>query len=76
MPDGHTVLFGMSIGNQRQLWRVSDRDLAPESLGLTVDGKNLCFLRTSQDGQRIAFVIGDYDIRPHEIWGLENFLLR
>lgn len=76
MPDGHTILFGKSIGNQRQLWRVSDRGLAPESLGLTVEGKNLYFLRTSQDGRRIAFVIGDYDIRPHEIWVLENFLPR
>jgi Tol biopolymer transport system component len=74
MPDGHTILFGKSIGSQRQLWRISDQRLEPESLELTVDSKNLYFLRTSPDGQRIAFVIGDYDIRPHEVWVLENFL--
>jgi Tol biopolymer transport system component len=76
MPDGHTILFGKSIGDQRQLWRVSDRGLALEWLGLLVERRNLYFLRTSPDGRRIAFVIGDYDIRPHEVWVLENFLPR
>jgi Tol biopolymer transport system component len=75
MPDGRTILFAKAIGSQRQLWRVSEGRGAPESLGLMVERKNLYFLRASSDGRRIAFVIGDYDIRPHEVWVLENFLV-
>jgi hypothetical protein len=42
--------------------------------GLEVERQNLYFLRVSQDETRLAFVVGDYDVRPVDVWAMENFL--
>ena len=74
MPDGRNIIFGKAVGDTRSLWRISDRGTGLQALGLQVERQNLYFLRVSQDGRRMAFVMGDYDIRPLEVWVMENFL--
>ncbi len=74
MPDGRTIIFGKTIGDRRSLWRISDDGTGLQALGLEVERQNLYFLRVSRDGRRMAFVMGDYDIRPLEVWVMENFL--
>ncbi len=74
MPDGRTIIFGKTVGDTRSLWRISDDGTGLQALGLEVERQNVYFLRVSQDGRRMAFVMGDYDIRPLEVWVMENFL--
>jgi Tol biopolymer transport system component len=74
MPDGRTIIFGKTIGDKRELWRISKDGTGLQPAGLEVERQNLYFLRVSQDGTRMAFVMGDYDIRPLEVWVMENFL--
>ena len=74
MPDGRTIIFGKTVGDKRELWRISEQGTGLQPVGLEVERQNLYFLRISQDGRRMAFVMGDYDIRPLEVWVMENFL--
>jgi Tol biopolymer transport system component len=74
MPDGRTIIFGKTVGDKRELWRMSKDGSGLQPAGLEVERQNLYFLRVSQDGTRMAFVIGDYDIRPLEVWVMDNFL--
>ena len=74
MPDSRYIIFGKTAGATRSLWRVSTEGTELQALGLEVERQNLYFLRVSQDGRRMAFVMGDYDIRPLEVWVMENFL--
>ena len=45
-----------------------------EPVGVEARKQNIYFLRVSQDGRSMAFVMGDYDVRPLEVWVMENFL--
>jgi len=74
MPDGRHIIFGKTVGDKRDLWRISPEGAGLESLGLEVERQNLYFLRVGKDGRRLAFVVGDYDVRPLEVWVMENFL--
>ena len=74
MPDGRSIIFGKRIGDKRELWRISKEGTGLQPVGLEVERQNLYFLRISQDGRRMAFVVGDYDVRPLEVWVMENFL--
>jgi hypothetical protein len=87
-PSDYTIFRGPSPGcrtvntsssakceaTRRSLWRVSVASGNAEPLGIEVDRKNLHFLRVSANGERLAFVMGDYDVRPLEVWALEHFL--
>jgi Tol biopolymer transport system component len=74
MPDGRGIIFGKRIGNKRELWRILRDGTGLQPVGLEVERQNLYFLRISPDGRRMAFVAGDYDVRPLEVWVMENFL--
>jgi Tol biopolymer transport system component len=74
MPDGRSLIFGKRIGEKRALWRISNEGSGLQPVGLEVERQNLYFLRISQNGRRMAFVVGDYDVRPLEVWVMENFL--
>jgi Tol biopolymer transport system component len=74
MPDGHSIIFGKRLGEKRELWRISKEGTGLQPVGLHVEQQNLYFLRIGQDGRRLAFVVGDYDVRPVEVWAMENFL--
>jgi Tol biopolymer transport system component len=74
LPDGRTIIFGKTVGDKRELWRMSKDGSGLQPAGLEVERQNLYFLRVSQDGTRMAFVMGDYDIRPLEVWVMDNFL--
>jgi hypothetical protein len=56
------------------IWRVQSHGGRAEPIGVSVRGKALYFLRTHPNGSAIAFVIGDCDIRPHEVWVMEHFV--
>jgi hypothetical protein len=75
MPDRHSIIFGKRLGEKRELWRISKEGTGLQPVGLQIEHQNLCFLRIAQDGRRLAFVVGDYDVRPVEVWAMENFLL-
>ena len=74
MPNGRHIILGKTLGDRRALWRISvdGAELAP--VGVEALKQNIYFLRVSQDGRRMAFVMGDYDVRPLEVWVMENFL--
>ena len=74
MPNGRHIIFGKTLGDRRALWRIAvdGAELAP--VGVEALKQNIYFLRVSQDGRRMAFVMGDYDVRPLEVWVMENFL--
>ena len=74
MPSGRHIIFGKTLGDRRTLWRISvdGAELAP--VGVEALKQNIYFLRVSRDGRRMAFVMGDYDVRPLEVWVMENFL--
>jgi Tol biopolymer transport system component len=72
--DGRYVLFGKMAGRQRQVWRIPARGGRAEPIGLSVIDQALYFLRASSDGRKLAFVTGDCDLRPREVWVLEGFV--
>lgn len=74
MPNGRHIIFGKTVGDQRALWRISVEGAQLEPVGVEARMQNIYFLRVSQDGSRMAFVMGDYDVRPLEVWVMENFL--
>ena len=74
MPNGRHIIFGKTVGDQRALWRISVEGAELEPVGVEARKQNIYFLRVSQDGRRMAFVMGDYDVRPLEVWVMENFL--
>jgi Tol biopolymer transport system component len=74
MPDGQTIIFGKTVGDKRGLWRIRDDGTGLDPIGVEAEKQNIYFLRVSRDGRRIAFVMGDYDIRPLEVWVMEGFL--
>jgi hypothetical protein len=63
-----------TVGDTRELWRISKEGTGLQPAGLEAERQNLYFLRISQDGRRMAFVMGDYDVRPLEVWVMEHFL--
>ena len=71
--DGRYILFGKVVERERQVWRIPAAGGRAEPIGLSVQNEGLYFLRTSADGRGIAFVIGDCDLRPQEVWSMENF---
>ena len=74
MPDGQTIIFGKTLGDKRGLWRIRDDGTGLDPIGVEAEKKNDYIMRVSLDGRRMAFVMGDYDIRPLEVWVMENFL--
>jgi Tol biopolymer transport system component len=73
--DGQYVLFGKVVGRERQVWRIPAQGGRAEPIGLSVRDQALYFLRASGDGRNLAFVTGDCDLRPREVWALENLLV-
>ncbi len=73
--DGRYILFGKVVDHERQVWRSPSAGGQAEPIGLSVQDQALYFLRTSTDGRKIAFVVGDCDLRPKEVWSMENFLV-
>jgi Tol biopolymer transport system component len=74
MPDSRSVIFGKTMGDRWELWRISTQGTGLQEVGLGVERQNLYFLRIGPDGRRMAFVRGDYEILPLEVWVMENFL--
>jgi Tol biopolymer transport system component len=72
--DGQYVLFAKVAGRERQVWRIPARGGRAQPIGLSVRDQALYFLRASGDGRNLAFVTGDCDLRPKEVWALENLL--
>jgi Tol biopolymer transport system component len=71
--DGRYILFAKVVGRERQVWRIPARGGRAEPIGLSVRDQALYFLRTSDDGRNLAFVTGDCDLRPREVWTLREF---
>lgn len=71
--DGRYILFGKVAERERQVWRMPAVGGRAEPIGLSVQDDALYFLRTSADSRGIAFVIGDCDLRPQEVWSMDNF---
>ncbi|MFL6351948.1 MAG: hypothetical protein ACJ74Z_08880 [Bryobacteraceae bacterium] len=72
--DGRYILFTKVVGRERQVWRIPAAGGHAEAIGLSMRDQALYFLRTSRDGRSLAFVTGDCDLRPREVWVLEHFL--
>ena len=74
MPDEQTILFGKVTGDARTLWRIQADGSGLEPMNISAERQNIYFLRVSRDGRLLAFVMGDYDVRPLDVWVMENFL--
>jgi hypothetical protein len=68
------VLFSKVVKEERQVWRIPSQGGRAKPIGVSLRDKALYFLRTHPNGNALAFVVGDCDIRPHEVWLMENFL--